>query len=372
MKNLRSHFLIIILMIASVASAAASSTGETQQRTVFLDACIKCHGDTPAYPMRGAVLEFETSGHRNNGNAHYANGNNCQQCHTHEGFVEFVETGKVEGFVRNPSQPGCFTCHTPHTTGDFSLRTTKPVTLANGSVFDMGAGNLCASCHMARTDAKAVVKPMPAKAVTVRFGPHHGPQADIVMGTNAFEFPGKTYSNSAHAKIIKDGCAICHMAQPQGRYSLSAAVGGHSFSLVGEVHETEVLNVSACSSCHEGVKQVPGKDIYDIMAEKDYDLDGSLEPVQEEVIGLLERLSNGQGTGLLQTIDPPLHSADGSFVQSGSDQIRPVGEVAALYNYLLILEDRSKGIHNAVYAIQILYDTIKALDPSFDDSLRPD
>jgi hypothetical protein len=46
-------------------------------------------------------------------------------------------------------------------------------------------------------------------------------------------------------------------------------------------------------------------------------------------------------------------------------------QMAALYNYKLILEDRSRGVHNLTYTVEVLYDTLKALDPRFDDSLRP-
>jgi hypothetical protein len=45
--------------------------------------------------------------------------------------------------------------------------------------------------------------------------------------------------------------------------------------------------------------------------------------------------------------------------------------VGALYNYKFVQEDRSKGIHNTTYAVQLLMDSIKALDKSFDDSKRP-
>ena len=45
-------------------------------------------------------------------------------------------------------------------------------------------------------------------------------------------------------------------------------------------------------------------------------------------------------------------------------------ETAALYNYKYILEDRSRGIHNAPYTIQLLYDSIEKLDPGFDVSKR--
>ena len=49
----------------------------------------------------------------------------------------------------------------------------------------------------------------------------------------------------------------------------------------------------------------------------------------------------------------------------------PVDTVAALYNYKFVLEDRSKGVHNMTYAVQIMMDSLKALEKSFDDSKRP-
>ena len=359
-------------MAVSAAALSAMPTAEASKDAIFLDVCVDCHGDSPKYPVRGAALEFESSGHKNLGNSHYANGEGCQQCHTSEGFVQFVQTGKVGDFVPVPSQPDCFTCHTPHTKGNFSLRTTEPVTLADGTEVDNGAGNLCASCHHARTDARKEVKPMAARDIRSYWGGHHGPQADVLNGANAFEFAGKKYSSSQHRDIIRDGCAICHMAYPQGRYSLSPQVGGHSFAIVGEVHEQPVANTFGCVSCHEGIAQVRGQEIFDITAKADYDLDGIIEPVQAEVAGIFDLFVNERGTGYLQRLTPPFYGADGSWYQSMSAKERPTSEVAALYNYKLFLEDRSKGVHNTIYTIQVLYDSLKALDPSFDDSRRPE
>ena len=44
--------------------------------------------------------------------------------------------------------------------------------------------------------------------------------------------------------------------------------------------------------------------------------------------------------------------------------------MAALWNYKFVAEDRSRGIHNAPYTIQLLYDSIESLDPSFNVSKR--
>ncbi len=368
-------FTIILLGLFLPLQVFAEGQPEPDE-FVFPALCVSCHSSTPDYPVLGAAEGYEHSGH-NNGyekhtkNAYYANGNGCQQCHTNEGFIEYVNTGTVEGFVEYPSQPGCFTCHDPHTTGDFSIRTVEPVTLTNGVVVDFGEGNLCANCHKSRTNVDESVVPTAIDSVSSRFGGHHGPEADILAGTNAYEFPGKIYTNSVHTTVVADGCVTCHMALPEARYSLSSEVGGHSFEIIGEVHESPKLNVAACNSCHPDIALASGTEYIDISKE-DYDLDGEIEPVQAEVQGLLDMLVNSNGTGALQTNDPPMFKADGSYntIRDNSNE-RSVEELAGMHNYNLIREDRSLGIHNFNYVVQVLYDTIGSLDSGFDTSKRP-
>lgn len=352
--------------------------------------CMGCHGSSPKYPILGARQSYDHSGHKNNGNSMYANGGGCQQCHTNEGFIEFVKNGKVDdkAFVKNPSQPGCTTCHAPHENGDMRLRTTKAVALANKGTFDHGKGNLCASCHKSRSDVANMVKPTAANTISGSWGAHHGPQADMIEGTNAYQVPGKSYSNSSHTTEIDHSCTTCHMALPQGRYGFSPALGGHSMNISGDVHENELLNTSGCVSCHKDMKQQPGTTawskaggggviwidkpvVFNITADADYDQNGKKEAVQDEVQGLMNRLVNKDGSGLLQTIKPPMYSATGAYIGNKSTETLPVEKVGALYNYKYILEDRSRGIHNANYTFQLLYDTIGMLDPKFDTALRP-
>jgi len=94
------------------------------------------------------------------------------------------------------------------------------------------------------------------------------------------------------------------MTLPAGRYSLAPSIGGHSFRIAGEVHEEHRVNTAGCtnSGCHAEMKQVTDTHYFDKRAAADYDGDGKTETVQEEVIGLLDRLINSKGTGLLQTI----------------------------------------------------------------------
>lgn len=372
-------WVCVMLLWFLLVPGLVLAIGQYEENSMSGLSCADCHSSTsPKYPLLGAALGYEQSGHnlgfKNEAqNSYYANGNGCQQCHTNEGFIEYVETGSVDSaaFVEYPSQPGCFSCHAPHETGDFSLRTTSPVKLRSGTLASLGAGNLCANCHQARREAASYVQASPADKVSSHFGAHHGPQADVISGTNAYENPNKSYSSSPHSIVLKNGCVDCHMYLPEGRYSLSPEVGGHSFNIGGEVHGAEKLNIKACAACHEGIKQVSGEEIFALKAKADYDSDGRVEYFQEEVHGLLELLVNhNNGSGLLQRLNPPMYKANGSWnaVKSGE---RSLAQMAALWNYKFFEEDRSLGVHNGVYTIQVLMDTIEALDSSFNMSARP-
>ena len=203
------------------------------------------------------------------------------------------------------------------------------------------------------------------------WGAHHGPQADMLAGTNAYEFPGRKYSSSAHSVMANANCVTCHMTLPSGRYSLAPSIGGHSFRIASEVHEDPKVNTAGCttSGCHGSMEQVMGSHFVDKKAGQDYDGDGKVETVQEEVQGLLEKFVNDKGNGLLQTMKEPMYDRKGKFVNVKTQY--PVETVAALYNYKFVLEDGSKGVHNTTYAVQLLIDSLKALDKNFDDSKRP-
>jgi hypothetical protein len=361
----------IFIAVGVYSLVTVSITAAHAQSTILPRACVDCHGSEPKFPVRGIRSQYLTSGHHTLGNASYANADDCQGCHTNEGFVQRVKTGKVnpKQFVSNPSEIGCFTCHAPHDKGNFLLRTTAKVTLANGTTFDKGRGNLCASCHRARRMPKDEVR---ARNIpTDSWGAHHGPQADMLAGSNAYEFSGKKYGNSVHTALPNATCTTCHMALPAERYSLSPAVGGHSFRIGGEVHEEYKLNTAGCtnSGCHGEMKQLKGTHYFDKKAPADYDGDGKIESAQEEVQGLLEKFINDKGSGLLQTMKDAPYDAKGKFVNSKTQY--PIEVTAALYNYKFVSEDRSKGIHNFIYAVQLLMDSLKALDKNFNDAARP-
>ncbi len=71
-----------------------------------------------------------------------------------------------------------------------------------------------------------------------------------------------------------------------------------------------------------------------------------------------------------QRLNPPMYKADGSWNAAKSGE-RSLAQMAALWNYKFFEEDRSLGVHNGVYTIQVLMDTVEALDSSFNMSARP-
>ena len=106
------------------------------------------------------------------------------------------------------------------------------------------------------------------------------------------------------------------------------------------MHEAPKLNNAGClsSGCHSEMKQVPGKHLFDRQAAADWDGDGKVETIQEEVQGLLDRIINKQGTGLLQTMKDPLYDAKGEFIRNKVQY--PVEVVGTLY-MLEVREERT-------------------------------
>src|SRR6185295_12306101 len=133
-KMIKYYFGIVAFFLCGSFFPSTSFS----QQSLLQKPCVDCHGSEPRYPVRGVRSQYLTSGHRTLGNAHYANADDCQGCHTNEGFIERIKTGKVDvkKVVSNTSEIGCFTCHAPHDKSNFSLRTVSKVTLANGVTFD--------------------------------------------------------------------------------------------------------------------------------------------------------------------------------------------------------------------------------------------
>jgi hypothetical protein len=120
---------------------------------------------------------------------------------------------------------------------------------------------------------------------------------------------------AAHASAVKDTCVGCHMGG-------SGPNAYHGF----------MPNVATCVTCHADAK--------------DFDINGT----QTAIKGKLEQVKAAlQAKNILDKDGAPIV---GDY---------PEAQAAALWNYLLVEEDRSEGVHNADYTNALLDQALAAL-----------
>ncbi|RMF11064.1 MAG: T9SS C-terminal target domain-containing protein [Candidatus Neomarinimicrobiota bacterium] len=310
-----------------------------------VNTCAICHdeGSHHAFPD-----QWRYSVHGNPTTLSYAGTRaSCAQCHSGSGFIAYLANGMNPlETAPDPVPIGCASCHDPHSVENIhQLRTVGPTILGNGVVITQGGtGQLCMTCHKSRRNSEEYTGP--DFHYSSHFGPHHGPQADMLAGTNALTF-GRDLPSSPHLEATEDACVTCHMSG-----SLTDAdgninhVGGHTFSMTdpdGNDH------VEACAPCHGELTSFHEKKFYDANGVADHDGDGIEEGVQDEVAGLLEELAL-----MLPPVDDPTVDVSGTYEYT-------LTEIKAAYNYFFVMEDRSGGIHNPAFAVSLLKTSIQAL-----------
>lgn len=307
-------------------AACSRNITRVEQVVAGPQACFECHSDTSTF-LVAAAQQWENSKHAS-GETLNENDGSCKGCHTSEGFLAVASGTTIADVVENPTSIHCFTCHAPHTNGDFSLRPTTVAqkTLMNGATANLNAGSLCLACHRSRRNVGTYVV---ALTMSNRFGPHHGPQGDMLIGSNGYEYAGYTYEQGSHAQATtadgKGGCLECHM-----RTTSQNVVGGHSFNMATE--GDAIINIGGCENCHEGIE--------------DFDRDG----VQTETAGLITELQ-----GLL--VDAGFITMDGETAVPNAVAVT-ADQAGAVYNLLLAKEDRSLGVHNPEYIQGLLQSAI--------------
>ncbi len=278
---------------AGMASSAADLT------------CTECHNEGTALYV--ASQQWAKSLHATGTAAAYAGSRSgCTACHSSEGFTDAEEIGSISD-AEAPlvaSQQNCRTCHEIHTTytgADWALTTTEPVVFeANGETFDGGKGNLCASCHQPRRVMAEGVDGV-FEITSTHWGPHHGPQSTMLLGQIG---AGMEENNPSRHAGVEDTCVACHL-------------GGAKDHDMG-------VNYATCVACHEDASAM----VEELQAE--------VQALADEVGELLE------AKGLLHDG----HPNKGTF---------PEAEAQAAWNWIyIVLEDKSMGVHNPSYTIDML------------------
>jgi hypothetical protein len=307
-------FALVVLLVGTSSVFAQVSVGD----------CMGCHNDTTV--ITGKQTALSGAVHGTGHSADYAGGRgSCTACHSGASFSAMVAAGQKPNEYRTVvdiTRQDCRACHqihTSYTVADWALETTAPVNLyAFGELmFDGGKGNLCANCHQPRRQIAAPDPNDNIRVTSTHWGPHHGPQSAMLLGTGgAGDVAGVP---SFHYRLTTDTCVTCHIGED----------ADHSFEAVS----------SSCDVCH-----APEDDIDGASAA----VDALIAQLGDLLIaqGLLaEEVEDGEVVGY--------HPVVGTY---------PAAQAQALWNYILIaIEDSSSGAHNPPYTKALLDASIAAM-----------
>ena len=339
--------LILLLAIAGFLLASCEGpmgpTGDAgTDGTDANENCTQCHNNNAKISNKTA--QWAESTHSKGGNSAYANRSGCVQCHTSQGFLEYVAEGSTASLSIpvEPMQINCYTCHEIHSTfteSDWAL--TKPgaqilnVQYAGANVtWDKGTSNQCVACHQAFPVSPAPVAGGADFEITsTRIGVHHGPNANLILGKTAFELGSSYPSNNPHS--ASTGCVKCHMATPYGYQA-----GGHNMSMLYDSHGTETRLLTGCTPCHDISSS-------SLLTE----FNTKITNFQDNIRSKLTTLEN-------KLIAAGVYDASTGLAAKGTFK---ANAVLAYLNYNMIKEDRSAGIHNPSYIETILDNSITTM-----------
>ncbi len=295
----------------------------------------------------------------------------CATCHTTPGYQDFLGAdGSAVGTVDAPAPLGtvinCDACH-----NDAASHLTS-VTFPSGvEVTDINESGRCMVCHQGRSSANAVNAAIEEVGLTDDINMvsedlgfiniHYYAAAASLYGSEVhggYEFEGQGYQMRFEHTEGVDTCVDCH-----------------------NPHTLEV-KVNECSTCHEDVSGQ--SDLRDIRMQGsliDYDGDGDMrEGIAGEIETLQEMLYQGIQSYAAEVAGTPIvydsHSYPYFFIDTDGNGEVDEGEAAfpnaynaftplllqATYNYQVSQKDPGNFAHNAKYHIELLYDSITALN----------
>jgi hypothetical protein len=316
----------------------------------------------------------------------------CVKCHTASGLVTFLDeasraSDKVSGAniaVAPPSGSlNCGTCHDD--LSKFTRRPVDKVKFPSGAVVDIGNkdANLCLECHQGRESMVSLTAAIKASGLTddqvatkdksLSFrNPHYFAAGATLMGSEthgAYEYANQKYNGRTLHPAPNNTCVDCH-----------------------DVH-TGQIQLDKCGTCH-AAKTV--EDLFKIRKPNDtVDYNGNknnTEGFAEEITGMADKLlaeMQKYATTRIKVNGPDGKPLPTGIVYSGAsypyffidtngngkadpEEVNSKNAytswtprlLRAAYNYQWVQKDPGSFAHNFYYIDQVLYDSIKDLNPA--------
>jgi hypothetical protein len=370
--------------------------------SIAADSCAVCHGE----PLRHArYQQWQLSAHANYEVAiDESESGSCSRCHTGNGFLAWLPilTGEEPGdptasipvtWTPDEAHPQtCVVCHDPHAIGDSSgtennatvrISGNTPPLIAGFTAYGVGRGAICMTCHNSRRGQRddTTFDTHYGTSEASR-GPHGSAQADVLMGQNAYLVTTGVRGNHS---FLTDSCTNCHMVQTPPPDQLAYNGGG--------TNHTFYASTTICAECHgDGFEaesiQMGVQDTLDILQ---LEIEDALVALFDEQIGLGNTIDlNGQASitdvgdideitfteyrgrqafsivlngapyGPFRVNDVDVVAADLTVLGAIYDFADPA-LVKGGWNWGLVHNDGSLGIHNPTYSYDVLTAAIEAL-----------
>ncbi len=368
------------------------------------DVCAVCHGE----PLRHARFQqWQLSGHADYELAIDESGSgNCSRCHTGNGFLKWLPVLLDDDPATDPlasiqvawtadeAHPQtCVVCHDPHaigtTTGASTDATVRidgdtPPLIAGFTATEVGRGAICLTCHNTRRGLRndALFDNFYGTSEAAR-APHGGAQADILMGQNAYFVEVGNRGDHSMTMYVEDTCVTCHMEATPPPDILAYNGGGtnHTFFARNDI----------CGECHGfsdgGFLQTGVQDVLvqlqgliedemldlitaQIAAGNTIDLNGTIIASAATIADIEFGEARGRQaitvTFTDATVVGPVRMNDVEVVPpaGGAFDLYNVADpslIKAGWNYNLVNNDGSLGVHNPSFVGDLLNGAIAAL-----------
>jgi hypothetical protein len=288
----------------------------------------------------------------------------CAKCHSTSGYIDYVgadgtDAGVVDSAHEIGSTVTCDACHNQVTISLTSVTFPSGVEISN-----LGDASRCMVCHQGRESGLSIRAKQEELGVTdlnvVTEGlsfinQHYYAAAASLYGSEVhggYEFDDMRYQRRNNHVEGMDTCIDCH-----------------------NPHTLE-LNVDTCTSCHEDVRDV--EDLADIRmngSKIDYDGDGDVdEGIKGELDTLREMLYSAIQTYANEIVGTPIvYNGDAYpywFTEDDERYTTFTGNLQiATYNYQVTLKDPGAYAHNPKYHIELLFDTITAINAEISEPI---